>query len=654
MGVVAPICAHGLLKCVLLIAVQLRPFFMPLLTLRAITFSLGGTPLLDHVNVSIEPHESLCLVGRNGAGKSTLMRLIAGDLQADDGEIICTDGLRIAYLGQEIPRDVGGTVYEVIADGLGELGALLAEFHRLSEAMTSGAGTIDLERLAQVQHRLEAQDGWSLSARVESVISRLELPGEAAFESLSGGLKRRSLLGRALVTDPELLLLDEPTNHLDIQAIEWLEAFLRGFSGSVILVTHDRAFASALATAVLDLDRGQVTRYATGYADYLTRKAQDLEIEAAQHAEFDRRLAIEETWIRQGIKARRTRNEGRVRALKAMREAHQARRDRSGLARLKVDPGNLSGRLVAEAEGAQVILGGQTVIRDLNLKLLRGDKLGIIGPNGAGKTTLLRLLTGNLQPDAGRVRLGTQLSVAYFDQQRAQLDPESTAVDAVGEGSTQVTINGQSKHIMGYLQDFLFSPSRARTPIRVLSGGERNRLLLAKLFARHANFLILDEPTNDLDVETLELLEGLLVEYTGTLILVSHDRAFLDNVVTSTLAFEGEGQFIEYVGGYGDWLRQRPKAAYSSPIAESLPDRAKQTKVEKPTRKLSYKERRELDTLPEIIATLETEQKALEIALGQPDLYQNADGIRKTRQRLEAIAIELDQAFSRWERLESV
>lgn len=629
---------------------------MSLLTLRAVTLTLGGAPLLDRVDLNVEPHERLCLVGRNGAGKSTLMRLIAGELQPDGGEIVCRGALRIAYLGQEIPVDVRGTVYEVVADGLGELGALLAEFHRLSEALGVSAEAADLDRLERVQHTLEAKDGWTLGARVDAVISRLELPGEAAFESLSGGLKRRVLLGRALVSDPEMLLLDEPTNHLDIEAIEWLEGFLRNFAGSVMLVTHDRAFAAALATAVLDLDRGQLTRYATDYAGYLLRKAEDLENEAAQSAEFDRRLAIEETWIRQGIKARRTRNEGRVRALKAMREAHRERRERGGQVRLAVDAGGASGRLVAEAEAAQVALGGRTVIRDLNLTLLRGDKLGIIGPNGAGKTTLLRLLTGALQPDSGSVRLGTQLAVAYFDQQREQLDPNSTVVDAVGEGSTQVTINGQSKHIMGYLQDFLFSPLRARTPIRALSGGERNRLLLAKLFTRQANLLIMDEPTNDLDVETLELLEGLLVEYSGTLILVSHDRAFLDNVVTSTLAFEGEGRFVEYVGGYQDWLRQRPQALVSAPptaASVATVGRGTQPASLKAARKLSYKDQRELELLPERIAELEREQAALETALGTPELYRDAEGVRETRLRLEGIATELGIAFARWEQLEA-
>ncbi|AOV16514.1 ABC transporter ATP-binding protein [Acidihalobacter aeolianus] len=629
---------------------------MSLLSLRALTYTLGGAPLLDRADLSVEAQERLCLVGRNGAGKSTLMRLIAGELQADDGEIVRQGSLRVAYLGQEIPRDVRGSVYEVIADGLGELGALLAEYHRLSESLGNGAGEDDLTRLERVQHALEAQDGWNLGARVDAVVSRLDLPGEAAFDALSGGLKRRVLLGRALVTDPELLLLDEPTNHLDIEAIEWLEDFLRNFPGAVMLVTHDRAFADALATAVLDLDRGKLTRYACGYREYVRRKAEDLEVEAAQAAEFDRRLGIEETWIRQGIKARRTRNEGRVRALKAMREEHRERRVRTGQARLAVDVGGTSGKLVAEAEGASIALGGRTIVRDLNLTLLRGDKLGIIGPNGAGKTTLLRLLTGALQPDTGHVRLGTQLSVAYFDQQREQLDPESTVVDAVGEGSTQVTVNGQSKHIMGYLQDFLFSPARARTPIRALSGGERNRLLLAKLFTRPANLLIMDEPTNDLDVETLELLEGLLVEYTGTLILVSHDRVFLDNVVTSTLAFEGDGYFAEYVGGYQDWLRQRPgQAAAKATTAAAKPVQTRDAPAAaaKPARKLSYKDQRELDALPGKIAALESEQETLENALASPDLYRDAEEVRKTRLRHEAVVAELEAAFARWEKLES-
>ncbi len=632
---------------------------MSLLQMRAITLTLSGAPLLDGIGLSVETGERLCLVGRNGAGKSTLLRLLAGELQADDGEIVCRGELRIAYLGQEIPDEVRGPVYDVVAAGLGELGALCAEYHRLSEALAGEPDAALLARLEDVQHRLEARDGWSLGQRVDSVLSRLDLDGELRFEELSGGLKRRVLLGRALVTEPDLLLLDEPTNHLDIEAIEWLEGFLRDFAGSVIFVTHDRAFAAALATAVLDLDRGRLTRYDCDYPTYVQRKLADLEAEAAQAAEFDRRLAQEEVWIRRGLEARRTRNEGRVRALKAMRDQHRERRQRSGTVRMEVATGGASGRLVAEAEHVSVSLGGRPIVRDMNLTLLRGDKLGIIGPNGAGKTTVLRLLTGDLAPDSGRLRLGTQLNMAYFDQQRAQLDPEQTVVDSVGQGSTHVTVNGRSQHIMGYLQDFLFTPERARTPVRALSGGERNRLLLARLFTKPANLLVLDEPTNDLDVETLELLESLLVDYDGTLILVSHDRAFLDNVVTSTLAFEGDGHFVEYVGGYQDWLRQRPPpadavASKPAPAPRQAEPRPR-PKANANARKLSYKEQRELDALPERIAALEAEQASLHAQLSDPDVYRaQPETVRQIQARLAELDAELAQAFTRWEELEAV
>lgn len=627
---------------------------MSQLQLRNISLSIAGKPLLDEVYLTIEAGERCCLVGRNGVGKSTLLRVISGEQQVDAGEIIRRAELRIACLGQEVPTEIGGSVYEVVAQGLGSLGALCAEYHQLADAISHSTDAGLFKRFEAVQQRLEAEDGWRIGQRVDTVLSRMNLDGGAAFADLSGGLKRRVLLARALVTDPEVLLLDEPTNHLDIEAIGWLETFLADFAGSIIFVTHDRAFAQALATAVLDLDRGRLNRYDCGYSDYTRRKQADLEAEAIQQSQFDRRLAQEEAWIRKGIEARRTRNEGRVRALKSMREARQARRQRIGQVNFELDSTKISGKRVIEAKGLGVSFAGRPIVRDLDLTLLRGDKLGIIGPNGIGKTTILRLLTGELKPDVGELRFGTRLEVAYFDQQRVQLDLEETVVDYVGQGKTHVTIGGREQHVMGYLQDFLFSPERARTPIRALSGGERNRLLLARLFTRPANLLILDEPTNDLDVETLEMLESLLVAYDGTLILVSHDRNFLDNVVTSTLAYEGDAHFVEYVGGYQDWLRQRP--------AEKPEDKALKV-VESPSpkpacrnaRKLSFNQQRELDALPERIAELEDEQAALNARLGDPALYRESpEQVRDFQKQLERVNAKLDQAFEKWETLEAL
>jgi len=627
---------------------------MALLGLRGVTVSFGGPALLDRVDLSIERGERLCLVGRNGSGKSTLMKVLSGEIAPEDGEVVRQGGLKVARLTQEVPHGLAGSVYDVVAAGLGEAGALLAEFHHVSQELAQHGGDDWLRRLEQVQQQLEAAGGWELNREVETVISRLELPADTEFAALSGGLKRRVLLAQALITQPDLLLLDEPTNHLDIDAIAWLEEFLLGFNGTLLFVTHDRSFLQRLATRIIELDRGRLTSWPGDFATYLRHKQEALEAEAGTNALFDKKLAEEEVWVRQGIKARRTRNEGRVRALEAMRRERMVRRERQGTARLQLNEAERSGKLVVEAEGVSFSYDGKPVIKDLSTVIMRGDKVGIIGPNGAGKTTLLRLLLGQLVPQQGTVRLGTKLEVAYFDQHRAILDEEMTVLDNVAQGSEQITVNGQSKHVMSYLQDFLFAPARARTPVKALSGGERNRLLLARLFTQPANVLVMDEPTNDLDMETLELLESLLVDYGGTLLVVSHDRAFLNNVVTSTLVFEGEGRVNEYVGGYDDWLRQRRAAPATRAAEKAAPAAAEPREKPKARAKLSYKEQRELETLPQRIEALEAEQRTLHGTMGAPDFYQqDKAAITAAQERLAALEEELSVAYERWEMLEA-
>ena len=626
---------------------------MALATLRGIHLAFGGPPLLDGVGFSIDKGERACLIGRNGEGKSSLLKLMAGRFPPESGDLELRQGLRVAYLDQEVPIGTEGSVFEVVAQGLGELAELVKHYHEASRSVEQDPGERSLQRLARIQQELEAVDGWRAEQQVEAVISRLELDAEARFSALSGGLKRRVLLGRALAADPDLLLLDEPTNHLDIEAIDWLEEFLKDYSGALLFVTHDRRFLRSLATRILELDRGGLTDWPGDYANYLRRREERLHAEALANARFDKKLAREEVWIRQGIKARRTRNEGRVRGLKAMRDEHRRRRDLGGTARIHLQEAERSGKLVIESEHLSYAWDEQPVVRDLSALILRGDKVGILGPNGCGKTTLLGLLLGKLTPDSGIVRHGTKLEVAYFDQQRAQLDEEKSVQDNVAQGSDKVTINGNSKHALSYLQDFLFTPERARQPVKVLSGGERNRLLLAKLFTRPANLLILDEPTNDLDIETLELLEELLLEYQGTLLLVSHDRAFLDNLVTSTLVFEGNGRVNEYVGGYSDWLRQRKVVAPAQP-APAKKAAAPKPRPKAPTKKLGYKEQRELETLPAAIERLEHEQQGLQESMAQPDFYkQERDVIAEAKERLELIETELLEAYDRWEALEA-
>ena len=624
---------------------------MPLIRLDNATLAFGHLPLLEEASLVIEPGERICLVGRNGTGKSTLLRVIDGRQALDGGTLWRDPAIRIATLEQEVPGSAPGTVFDQVAGGLAETGELLARYHHLLARLGEGA-SVERE-VGELQHRIEAADGWRLEQRVEKAISRLRLDGAAPFEPLSGGQKRRVMLARALVSEPDLLLLDEPTNHLDIDTIAWMEGQIRDFPGAVLFITHDRAFLRALATRILELDRGRLTSWPGDYDNYLRRKAERLAAEAQENARFDRKLAEEEAWIRQGIKARRTRNEGRVRALQKMREERRARRGQQGNARLNLDRGELSGRLVIEAEGISKNWGGEPVVRELSTLILRGDRVGLIGPNGAGKTTLLRMLLGELKPDSGRVRLGSRLQMAYFDQQREALDPEHSVADSLGQGKETITVGGRSRHVVSYLQEFLFPPDRIRSPVKSLSGGERNRLLLARLFARPANLLVMDEPTNDLDVETLELLEELLLEYDGTLLLVSHDRAFLDNVVTSTLAFEGDGVVREYVGGYSDWLRQRPAA----PAVEEVPDRRQEgesPRSEPPRRrrKLGYREQRELEALPERIEALEAEQATLQERAASPAFYKgDKEEITATLARLERVEEELEAAYRRWERL---
>ncbi|MGN6381445.1 MAG: ATP-binding cassette domain-containing protein [Dyella sp.] len=627
---------------------------MSLIQLQRVDFSIGGPLLLEHVDLSIERNERVCIVGRNGEGKSTLMKLIAGELQADDGEVRVQNGVVIARMAQEVPQGTEGTVFDVVSDGLGDLGHLLARYHHL---IAEG----DFDALGDVQHAIEAQNGWDLDRRVTEVITKLELPADTDFNALSGGMKRRVLLAQALVRKPDVLLLDEPTNHLDIEAIGWLENFLKQFDGSILFITHDRSFLRALATRIVEIDRGALTDWPGDYDNYLRRREERLHAEAQANALFDKKLAQEEVWIRQGIKARRTRNEGRVRALKALRAERAERRNLSGNVKMTAANAQASGKKVIELEHVHQAYGGRVLIDDLSTTIMRGDRIGIIGPNGAGKSTLLKIMLGELKPQRGTAELGTGIQIAYFDQHRLQLNDSLNALDNVAEGREFIELNGSRKHIIGYLQDFLFSPERARAPITRLSGGERNRLLLAKLFAQPSNLLVMDEPTNDLDVETLELLEELLTDYQGTLLLVSHDRAFLDNVVSSTLVLEGNGQIGEYVGGYSDWLRQRPAAAAAVAAAAAKPGLTRNdppaapapTSAAAPKRKLSFKDQRELELLPQRIEELETEIAKRGEAMTDPAFFkQDSAAITAANEAVAKLQAELEAAYARWSELD--
>lgn len=633
---------------------------MPLLSFHNVSTAFGHHPLLEQVSFGLEAGERVCLIGRNGSGKSTLLKVAAGQVIPDAGEVRREVSTRIAYLPQEPELNEAKTVFENVAAGLGDLHDLIVDYHHLIAALNdpATAETVDLDRMHVLQEQLERRHGWEAQQRIEQVLTRLDLPADVPVTQLSGGWKRRVALGRALVMVPDVLLLDEPTNHLDIEAIQWMEDMLVEYRGALLFVTHDRQFLTRLATRIIELDRGRLSEFPGDYQNFQQKKAEQLATEATHNALFDKRLAEEERWIRKGIQARRTRNEGRVRALYALRREHAERRNVQGKARIALDSGEKTGKLVLEAQNLNFAYEGKPIVRDLNLRVMRGDRIGLIGPNGVGKTTLLRLLLAQLEPSGGSVRHGTNLQIAYFDQTRAQLDPEARVVDCVGEGKETVTIGTQTKHVMGYLQDFLFAPERARSPVKSLSGGERARLLLAQLFSRPANVLVMDEPTNDLDIETLELLEELLLDYPGTLFMVSHDRAFLDNVVTSCLAFEGNGRVKEYIGGYSDWLRQRP--ALPTTAREASPKASpaivtNERKKSASTKKLSYKDQRELEQLPARIEKLEKEQTKLQTSLADPELYQrDAAAFKAISMRAKEIETELLQAYARWEALEAL
>jgi ATP-binding cassette subfamily F protein uup len=634
---------------------------VPLLTLQDVSLAFGHLPLFEGANLQIEPGERIALIGRNGTGKSTLLRVISGEIPADGGLVWRSPGLRVSKLAQDVPLAGNRTVFDEVAEGLGALGALVANYHHAAMEVAADIGGDALARLGDLQHELEERDGWRLEQKVEMVVSRLALPADKSMPELSGGWRRRALLGKALVSEPDLLLLDEPTNHLDIDAIRWLEEYLRTYAGALLFVTHDRAFLSTLATRIVELDRGTLTSWPGSYENYLQKKADALETEARDLARLDKKLAQEEAWLRQGVKARRTRNEGRVKALHELRAERAAYRAESGPVRMGIDGGEASGKVVFEAEDVSKSYDGVPVVRGYSQRILRGDRIGLIGPNGSGKTTVLRLLVGEIEPDAGEIRRGTRLQVAYFDQQRQQLDPERTVVDSVSDSDT-VVVNGQSRHVIGYLADFLFPRERARSPVKSLSGGERNRLLLARLFARAANVLVMDEPTNDLDIETLELLEELIADFDGTVLLVSHDRVFLDNIVTSTLAFEGNARAVEYVGGYADYVRQRrgPGSGDRDPNARRSDAPRPEDRIPVPgsrtpdtRRKLSFNEQRELASLPAHIEALEAEQQRLKGESESAEFYKSgAEHIRAVLARVEAVAEELETALARWMELE--
>ncbi len=627
---------------------------MPLLRLDSIHLQYGTQVLLDNVSLSITRGEKLGLLGRNGTGKTTLLKVLAGELSADSGERWVRPGIRIARLQQTLPEADQLSVYDVVASGLADAGRLLSEYHKLIQSDAP-----DMATLSRVQQQLEAADGWQLQQRVDTTISQLQLPAEATMGELSGGWRRRVALAQALVSQPDLLLLDEPTNHLDIPAIRWLEEQLANFQGALILITHDRRFLQNVANSIAELDRGHLTQLRGDYDSFLRHREQQLEAEERANALFDKKLAQEEVWIRQGIKARRTRNEGRVRALKALRNERQNRRERAGTANFAVETSGQSGKIVAELQHVDKRFGDRQVLKDVSTIIQRGDRVGIVGPNGAGKSTLVKLLLGQLEPDAGKIVFGSKLEIAYSDQLRGELEPQKNLIDNVCGGQDFIEINGKRRHAISYLGDFLFSPERVRTPVKALSGGEQNRAILAKLFSKPANLLVLDEPTNDLDIETLELLEEILLTFDGTVLLVSHDRDFMDNVVTSLLVLEGDGVVSEHAGGYSDWearggqLRSERVAVGATASAAAPAPQPPAATDNTQKRKLSYKLQRELDSMPGVIEKLEQRQQALEATIAKPDFYQQDRAkVQQTLDELAAVQKEMETTFERWAELE--
>lgn len=628
---------------------------MALISLQEISLAFGGPLIFDRLSLQLEPGERIALLGRNGAGKTTLMKVLAGQLQINEGKIIYQKGIQVSHLPQEVSLDIKGNVFDIVLSGLGERANLLSRYHHLSHRLQTECTPELMKQLDVLQSELDHSGGWDINNQVEYIITKMKLDPESDFERLSGGQKRRVLLAKSLVLKPEVLLLDEPTNHLDIDAIGWLEKFLPNYPGTVFFVTHDRMFMTHLATRILELDRGKLFSWACDYKTFLERKQLALEMDSAHQEVFDKKLAEEEVWIRQGVKARRCRNEGRVKALERLREEKKLQRKTEGEVRLKAQESILSGQRVIKAINLNFSYQDNCIVKNFSTQIMRGDKIGVIGSNGCGKTTLLRLLLGKLKPNTGKVVFGTNLEVAYYDQLREQLEEDRSVIENVTTSGETIIINGKPRNVIGYLQNFLFLPDRARSPVKMLSGGERNRLFLARLFSKPSNFLVMDEPTNDLDIETLELLEELLLEYTGTLILVSHDRAFLNNVVTSTLVLEGEGVINEYPGGYDDWLSQRKPAV--TPEKTKIKPVKEISKPELPVtpRKLNYKEKRELESLPEKIEKLEAEQKEIYVLLTDISFLQkDPKQVAKAKERLAALETELQEASDRWEYLENI